>query len=299
MRKGQGVSDFINRHFKWFTLGPAALVLLLLTIYPIVNLFFMAVSTITFEQAEEIWAFTPARNFNSLLNDEIFRIALWNTVIFAVVSVLIETVLGLALAILVASITAFKGIMRTVLIIPVLMPPVAIGSMWKLMYSHDFGVFNQVITGLGFGPVNWLGSTSLALISVIIVDVWHWTPFVFLILFAAVEGLPKEVMEAARVDGARNWDIVFKIIIPLLKPAIAVAMLFRAILAFKVFDQIFLLTSGGPGTSTEVVSLHLYKVFFAQNELGYGAMLSLAIIAATIAFLLVGQRASAAAGGRR
>lgn len=293
------MTDFINRHFKWFTLGPAAVLLLLLTVYPIINLFFMAVSTITFEQAREVWAFTPMRNWQSLLNDEIFRIALWNTVLFAFASVIIETVLGLALAILVASVTAFKGIMRTVLIIPVLMPPVAIGSMWKLMYSHDFGVFNQAITAIGLSPVNWTGSTSLALISVIIVDVWHWTPFVFLILFAAVEGLPKEVMEAARVDGARNWDIVFKIMIPLLKPAIVVAVLFRTILAFKVFDQIFLLTSGGPGTSTEVVSLHLYKVFFMQNELGYGAMLSLAIIAATIAFLLVGQRAGAAIGGKR
>lgn len=293
------MTDFINRHFKWFTLGPAAILLLLLTIYPIINLFFMSVSTITFEQAQETWAFTPMRNFQTLMNDDLFRIALWNTVVFAIASVFIETILGLALAILVASVTAFKGIMRTVLIIPVLMPPVAIGSMWKLMYSHDFGVFNQFITFLGLGPVNWLGSTSLALISVIIVDVWHWTPFVFLILFAAVEGLPKEVIEAARVDGATNRDIVFKIIIPLLKPAIAVAVLFRTILAFKVFDQIFLLTSGGPGTSTEVVSLHLYKVFFAQNEMGYGAMLSLAIIAATVAFLLVGQRASAAFGGKR
>ena len=293
------MSDYINRHFKWFTLGPAAILLLALTIYPIINLFFMAVSTISFEQAREVWTFTPMRNFQSLLNDEIFRIALWNTVLFAFVSVIIETVLGLALAILVASVTAFKGIMRTVLIIPVLMPPVAIGSMWKLMYSHDFGVFNQIITGIGLSPINWTGSTSLALISVILVDVWHWTPFVFLILFAAVEGLPKEVIEAARVDGARNWDIVFKIIIPLLKPAIVVAMLFRTILAFKVFDQIFLLTSGGPGTSTEVVSLHLYKVFFVQNELGYGAMLSLAIIAATIAFLLVGQHVGTAVGGKR
>lgn len=292
------MSDFIDRHFKWFTLGPAGVLLLLLTVYPIINLFFMAASTITFEQAREVWVFTPMQNFRSLISDEIFYIALWNTVIFALVSVLIETALGLALAVLVASVTFFKGIMRTVLIIPVLMPPVAIGSMWKLMYSHDFGLFNQILTTIGLWPVNWTGSTSLALISVIIVDVWHWTPFVFLILFAAVEGLPKEVIEAARVDGARNWDIVFKIIIPLLKPAIVVAMLFRAILAFKVFDQIFLLTSGGPGTSTEVVSLHLYKVFFVQNDLGYGAMLSLAIIAATIAFLLVGQRAGAAIGGK-
>lgn len=293
------MTDFIDRHLKWFTLGPAAVLLLLLTIYPIVNLLFMSVSTIRFEQAQEVWTFTPMQNLRSLIGDEIFRIALWNTVVFAFASVIIEIVLGLALAILVASITALKGIVRTVLIIPVLMPPVAIGSMWKLMYSHDFGVFNQALTALGLSPVNWTGSTSLALISVIIVDVWHWTPFVFLILFAAVEGVSKEVIEAARVDGARNHDIAFKIVIPLLKPAIVVAMLFRTILAFKVFDQIFLLTSGGPGTSTEVVSLHLYRVFFMQNELGYGATLSLAIIAATIAFLWVGRRVGAAVGGSR
>jgi len=293
------VTDFIDRHLKWFTLGPAAVLLLLLTIYPIVNLLFMSVSTIRFEQAQEVWTFTPMQNLRSLIGDEIFRIALWNTVVFAFASVIIEIVLGLALAILVASITALKGIVRTVLIVPVLMPPVAIGSMWKLMYSHDFGVFNQALTALGLSPVNWTGSTSLALISVIIVDVWHWTPFVFLILFAAVEGVPKEVIEAARVDGARNHDIAFKIVIPLLKPAIVVAMLFRTILAFKVFDQIFLLTSGGPGTSTEVVSLHLYRVFFMQNELGYGATLSFAIIAATIAFLWVGRRVGAAVGGSR
>ena len=155
-------------------------------------------------------------------------------------AVAIEMVLGLALAILVGSLKSFKGIMRTILIVPILMPPVAIGSMWKLMYSFDFGVLNQIVTALGIYPVNWLGSTSLALMSVIIVDVWHWTPFVFLILFAAVEGLPSEVIEAARIDGATNWNIVFKIVIPLLKPAIAVAALFRTILAFKVFDEVFL-----------------------------------------------------------
>jgi multiple sugar transport system permease protein len=185
-----------------------------------------------------------------------------------------------------------KGVVRTILIIPILMPPVAIGSMWKLMYSLDFGVLNQAITAIGLPPVNWLGSTSLALLSVVIVDVWHWTPFVFLILFAAVEAIPGDIIEAARIDGARNRSIVFRIVIPLIWPTIAVALFFRAILAFKVFDQIFLLTSGGPGTSTEVVSLHLYKVYFQQNELGYGSMLSLAVIAATMAFIWVGHRAS-------
>ena len=274
------------------------MLLLLLTVYPILNLIGMSVSTIGFQAAKEIWTFTPGTNFHDLLDDDIFRISLWNTLVFAVVAVAVEIILGLTLAILVASVSRFKGLIRTVLIVPILMPPVAIGSMWKLMYSLDFGVLNQIITSLGLQPVNWLGSTSLALFSVIIVDVWHWTPFVFLILFAAVEGLPKEVIEAARIDGARNRELVFKIIIPLMKPALAVAVLFRIILAFKVFDEVFLLTSGGPGTSTEVVSLHLYKVFFEQNQMGYGALLSLAIIAATIAFLWVGQRAASAVGAR-
>jgi multiple sugar transport system permease protein len=290
--------DFIDRHLNWFTLGPAAVLLLLLTAYPIINLFAMSVSTISFAEAKEIWTFTPLANLSDLLNDDIFGVALWNTFEFAVLAVLFEMLLGLTLAIIVASVTRYKGLIRTVLIVPILMPPVAIGSMWKLMYSLDFGVLNQVVTSFGLQPVNWLGSTSLALFSIVIVDVWHWTPFVYLILFAAVEGLPKEVIEAARIDGATNRNLIFKIIIPLMKPAIAVALLFRVILAFKVFDEVFLLTSGGPGTSTEVVSLHLYKVFFQENQMGYGALLSLAIIAATIAFLWVGQRAAAAVGAR-
>jgi multiple sugar transport system permease protein len=292
---GAGLADLLDRHFKWLALAPAAILLLALTAYPMVNLVRMAVSSISFEAASEVWRFMPLQNLRELLRDETFRIALWNTAVFAIVAVAIEIALGLTLAILVASIRGFKGLARTVLILPILMPPVAIGSMWKLMFSLDFGVLNQAITSLGLPPVNWLGSTSLALPSVMLVDVWHWTPFVFLILFAAVEGLPRELIEAARIDGARNRDLVFRIIIPLLKPALAVALLFRTILAFKVFDEVFLLTSGGPGTSTEVVSLHLYKVFFRQNDLGYGALLSLAIIAATAAFLLVARRTVSAA----
>jgi multiple sugar transport system permease protein len=293
-RASAALADLLDRYFKWIALAPAVAILLALTLYPMANLFRMAVSSISFEAASEIWRFAPLQNLRELLRDETFRIALWNTAIFAIVAVAVEIALGLTLAILVASLRGFKGLARTLLILPILMPPVAIGSMWRLIYGLNFGVLNQAITGLGLPPVNWLGSTSLALPSVIFVDVWHWTPFVFLILFAAVEGLPKELIEAARIDGARNRDLVFRIIIPLLKPALAVALLFRTILAFKVFDEVFLLTSGGPGTSTEVVSLRLYKVFFRENDLGYGALLSLAIIAAIAAFLLAARQAVSA-----
>jgi multiple sugar transport system permease protein len=283
----------LDRNLRHWTLLPAVILLLALTVYPVANLSVMSVSTIEFAAGEEIWTLTPYRNFQLLLGDRILRTALINTFIFVVVSVAAEMILGFALTILVSSVPRMKGLLRTVMIVPILVPPVAIGSMWKLMYNYEFGIFNQTAAALGLAPIDWLGSPSLALWSVILVDIWHWVPFVFLILFAAVESLPKEVLEAARVDGASTWTIIRKIVIPLMVPALTVAFLFRAILAFKVFDEIFLLTSGGPGTSTEVVSLHLYKVFFSQNQLGYGALLSIAIILATIVFLLASRSVAA------
>jgi len=287
-----------NRTFRHWSLLPAVLLFVALTLYPLVNLVRMSVSTIEFAQGTEIWRFTPRANFAQLASDDVLRPALVNTVVFVIVSVVAEMVIGLALAIAVAGLARGKQWVRTVMILPILVPPVAIGSMWKLMYNYDFGIFNQTLTAIGAMPVNWLGSTQLALASVIVVDIWHWVPFVFLILFAAVEGLPVDLLEAARVDGATRWQVVWRIMIPLLRPAIVVAFLFRSILAFKVFDEVFLLTSGGPGTATELVNLHLYKVFFEQNQLGYGALLSLAVIAAIVAFLLVARRVSTAVQAR-
>jgi multiple sugar transport system permease protein len=289
------VVDWLNRTFRHWSLLPAVALFVVLTLYPAVNLLRMAVSTIEFTQGAEIWTFTPLRNLALLRADEVIPPAVRNTLVFVVVAVAVEMVVGLALALLVAGVKRGKGLMRTVMILPILVPPVAIGSMWKLMYNYDFGVFNQMLTAVGLPPANWLGSTALALWAVVLVDVWHWVPFVFLILFAAVEALPVDVLEAARVDGATRWQLLRRVILPLLWPAIVVAMLFRTIHAFKVFDEVYLLTSGGPGTSTELLTLHLYKVFFEQNQLGYGALLSLALIAAVVAFLLVGARATRAA----
>ena len=218
-----------------------------------------------------------------------FANTLKNTLIFVVASVTAELTFGFVLAVAVSGVPRAKGVVRTLMILPILVPPVAIGSMWKLMYNFDFGIFNQVLDLFGLDPIGFLSEPRYALASVIVVDIWHWTPFIFLILFAGVEGLPREVMEAARVDGASVTQVVRHVVIPLMTPALTIAFLFRSIFAFKVFDEIFLLTSGGPGTSTDVVSLHLFKVFFEQNDLGYGALLSIAIILAIVAFLVVAR----------
>ncbi|MBM3539774.1 MAG: sugar ABC transporter permease [Alphaproteobacteria bacterium] len=282
--------DFVHDSFKYWSLLPAVVLLLLITVYPSLHLLQMSVSTIEFVGGRDVWSFTPGRNLELLLSDAVLQPAIVNTIVFVVLTVVIELTLGLALALLVARLPRGKSAARTAMILPILVPAVAIGCMWKLMYNYDFGLFNQALGGLGLEPVNWLGSTNLALMSVIIVDVWHWTPFVFLILFAAAEGLPVDVIEASQVDGATSWQITWRIVIPMLRNALAVAFVFRSIFAFKVFDEIYLLTSGGPGTSTEVVNLHLYKVFFEQNQLGYGALLSVAFIATILAYLAVSRR---------
>jgi multiple sugar transport system permease protein len=288
-RRNQGLVGWVNANFKHWSLLPAVVVFIVLTAYPIANLLRMSVSTIEFRGGREIWSFTPGRNWDALLSDPGLGPTVINTLIFAGAAVTAEMVLGLGLALLVGGMTRGKGVMRTVMIIPILVPPVAIGSMFKLMFNYDFGLFNQILAAIGLGPVSWLGSPSLALWSVVLVDIWHWVPFVFLILFAAVEGLPREVLEAGRVDGATRWQLLWRVTLPLLMPAITVAFLFRAILAFKAFDEVFLLTGGGPGTSSELLSLHLYKVFFEQNQLGYGAMLSVFTIVGILMLLALGR----------
>jgi multiple sugar transport system permease protein len=146
------------------------------------------------------------------------------------------------------------------------------------MYNYQFGVVNQILDLVGLGPVDWLGSSSLALMSVIIVDIWHWTPFSFLLLLAAVEALPKDVSEAAQIDGATKWQEFRRVSLPLLWPAIFTTFVFRAIIAFKVFDEVYLLTGGGPGTATEVISFTIYQRFFVQDNPGYGSAMSVTVI---------------------
>ena len=286
--------SLIDRTFPYWSLLPAVVVFVVLSVYPMLNLIAMSVSTFRFEGGAEFMTFDPLANLRQFAADPVLWPAIRNTLVFVVVSVALEMAIGLWLALLAARARRGKGLLRTLVILPILVPPVAIGSMWRLIYNYEFGVFNQFLGLFGLDPVNWLGDSRFALISVIAVDVWHWVPFIFLILFAAVEGIPADVLEAARIDGAKQSQITRYVMLPMLLPAIVVAFTFRSILAFKAFDEVFLLTSGGPGTATEIVSLHLYKVFFVQNNLGYGAMLSIAVILMVVSFLLVARKATAA-----
>ena len=280
-----GLSD---RAWRWLLLAPALALLVLLTALPLLNLLVLSVHEVHWIDRQSEWSFVGLANYARIPGDTLFRAGVLNTVIFAVCAVALQMVLGLGLALLVSGIAHGRTLYRTVFILPILVPGIVIGAIWKLMYSFDFGVVNQAAMALGLPPRDWLGDPSLALASVIVVDVWHWTPFCFLLMLAALESLPRDVFEAARMDGATAWQTLRLVTLPLMLPAIAVTFVFRMILAFKVFDEVYLLTGGGPGTATEVISFTIYRRFFTEDQPGYGAAISLVtfvVIAALVALV--------------
>jgi len=270
------LGTFLDRNFKYWALLPTLVFMAVLTLYPVGQLLRLSLSDVQFVKGKLVWSYVGLDHFTTLSHDVVVPDALRNTLVFVAASVIIEGVLGLLLAILVSRVRHFAWFYRSVYMIPLLIPPIAISAMWRLMYDYNYGVINQILIELGMQqPPLWTAYPDLALASVVIVDVWHWTSFVFLIMLAGVESLPHELGEAARVDGASEVQVYRHIFLPLLRPTIIVALMLRTILAFKVFDQIFLLTGGGPGTSSEVISLYVYKVFFVQGRMGYGALLAL------------------------
>ncbi len=247
----------------------------------------MSVSELEFVQGELVSEFIGLGQLDNLAKDPIVGIALKNTLVFVVAVVLIETFAGFTLAVAISRTKTLSVLYRSVVIIPLLIPPVAIGTTWSLIYDFNYGLITTILIELGVqNPPLWTADPDLALISVIIVDVWHWTSFLFLIMLAGIESIPPSLLEAARVDGANELRMIRHVILPIMAPTILVAMLLRTILAFKVFDQIFVLTSGGPGTATQVISMHIYKVFSEQFRLGYAAFLSLLVAAFMTIFVV-------------
>lgn len=290
------IGSFIDRTFQYWTIAPLVLTLSLLVIYPVIQLVRMSFSEIDIVQGRAIWEFVGLQHLKTALQDPVVPIALRNTLTFVVAVVIIETLLATLISVLVSRSKRFVGLYRTVLLIPLLIPPIAIGTMWRMMYDFNYGLINQVLGLFGIIGPTWTADPKLAMPSVILVDLWHWTSFMFLIILAGLESLPSEINEAARVDGASETQIFRYITLPLLRPTLITAVMLRTIFAFKVFDEIFLLTGGGPGTSTEVISLYIYEVFSNQFRLGYASFLALALAVVVSIFVIfyriVGKRAA-------
>ena len=269
----------IERNIKYIFIFPAVLLLVMFTIYPLVRLGTYSLSSYSLHDLNAAPQFQWFENFKALFQDDQFWNSVKITLIFVFVSVLLEFILGSILAMFFYHRVYKSQIMQTIFIIPMILPPITIGLIWRLMYNPEFGVINQTFRRLGsVYPPLWLADPKLALGSVIAVEVWHWTPFVFLLMLAGMQSLPQELYEAASIDGATALQRFRYITVPFLRPIIFTVLMFRTIMCFKAFDQLFILTSGGPGNSTEILGLYIYKVAFAFGKIGYSAALAVMAI---------------------
>jgi len=258
--------------------APAVALLLALSIYPL--LYSIQVS---FTGRAGEFTFS---HYVRLTQDRLFLQALGQTLLYTAVALTFEFVLGFALALLVDSLARGRGFFRAGLLAPMLLPPVVVAVIWRLIYNPQFGVLNGTLRAMGFNPdaLTWTSGESSAMASVILVDIWEWTPFLFLLLSAGLQAIPQEPLEAARIDGASSWQIFRDILLPLLKPVILLAILLRAMDLMRIFDQIFILTQGGPGFATETISLYIYRTAFRFFNFGYAAAMSFLGLALTIFF---------------
>ncbi len=190
--------------------------------------------------------------------------------------------LGFSIAYLISRRVRGRGLMTTLFLTPMMLSPVVVGLFWKFMLDTQFGVINSLLGSLGFGQVEWLTNQRLALLSLVIVDTWQWTPFIMLIALAGLTAVPRYLYEAASIDRASEWFRFRHITLPLVWPLLLIAILFRAIEAFRLFDLVYILTQGGPGVSTETLSFHVYKVAFLGFDTGlasaYGILMVIVVI---------------------
>ena len=256
-------------------MAPTALFAMAVTLVPLAYLVRTSVQEYRLGQSP---TFVGLQNYRHFLIDESFRASLLTTLVFTVAATGVEFVLGLALALLLKEEFSFQGLIRSSLIVPMVIAPVVVGIIWRLLYGADVGLFSFAVNALTGRTVNVLSNPRLALPALILVDVWEWTPFMFLLLLAGIQSLPQEPFEAARVDGAGPWNVFLHLTMPMLRPVIVVAILIRALDAFTVFDQVFVLTQGGPGTATEVATLMIYKSAFRFSQFGYAAAMAIALL---------------------
>ncbi|HEY7244498.1 MAG TPA: sugar ABC transporter permease [Xanthobacteraceae bacterium] len=271
-----------EQRFAILLLAPAVLILLITTTFPLGYLVWDSFHSINLAMPF-LNGFVGLDNYVQMLNDGDFWHALRLTAIYTLGTVALQLIIGLGLALLVMQIPAGQWLFRTVAILPIVLAPVVVGLFWRtLMLSPNFGIVDFAAKALGFAEINWLGAPVPALISVIAIHTWQWTPFAFLVLLASLASLPPDVLEAARIDRANALQRFIHITLPLIRPAIVIVVIMRAMIALSAFAAIFAATGGGPGTATETLNLYAYRTSFVKLDFGYGSALAVGLLVITL-----------------
>jgi len=278
--------NFLNQKkiFIILMLLPSTLLLLGLTIFPFIFGLILGFTDFSLIRPQNGMRGVGFENYIEIFTTEEFWISLKTTIIFTFFAVTIQLILGTLMAVLLHHNSKTAPLMRALYLLPLAVTPVAATFSFRMMFNPSLGVFNFFLESTGFPPLAWLSQSDLALMSLIIVDIWQWTPFILLIVAGGLASLPNEPFESAKVDGAGEIKIFFHHTLPLLKPYLALAVIFRIIDAFKTFDIIYVLTGGGPGISTRTLNLMAYRYGMEYLELGYAASFAIIMLLIIILF---------------
>ena len=267
------LADLVDRNVVRIFVGPAVAFVGLMMAFPVAYTLYLSLHQ-WFGSLSSPPQFIGMGNFVRIFTeDPRFWGALGRTVLFTGLAVALQTVLGVALAMLLHREIRARGLLRSLMLMPMIATPVAVAMVWRLMFQPELGIFNDILTSVGLPASDWVADPSLALYALVLVDTWEWTPLIALITLAGLSALPEEPLEAASVDGASAWQRFWHVTLPMVRPVIVVAVVFRLIEALKTFDIILVMTGGGPGFATETLNIYIYNVAFQYQQLGYAAAL--------------------------
>ena len=276
----------VQNTFAYKMVAPAIAVLLLVAVFPLIYLLVVSFQGIT--MIDNSSDFVGLLNYRAILQDQRLWQAVGHTLIFLAVALPIELLLGLGMAQLFLNPMPGRQIMVGLLVLPVVISPIVAGAIWSLMFDNRYGPINQVL-GWIVGhdmPILWTIQPELVYPTILVAEIWQWTPFMFLLLLAALANVDKSQLEAAAIDGAGYWQIFFRIILPSIWPVMAIALMIRLLDLFRLFDVVWTLTQGGPGTMTETISIFTYNQGFRQFETSYTAAVALVIVVALSLLLM-------------
>jgi multiple sugar transport system permease protein len=267
---------------------PAVLFVGLFAFYPIGYSFYLSLHTIVLSLPALGQPFTGLDNYRALAADRVAVHSFLNTVLFVSTSVFFETLFGLVIALLINRRFRWRGVVRAAVLVPWAIPTVVSSQMWRFIFNDNYGVLNYALFGSDITAYRaWLAEPSCAFAAIVAADVWKSSAFAGLLILAGLQTIPDELYEAARMDGAGPWQRFRKITLPLLKPALLVALLFRTMDAFRVFDLVFVMTQGGPADATNVIQFYGYKKIFAEGLMGYGSAVSVLVFLISFAVALI------------
>ena len=272
-------SSFSDRNFKYLMIAPAILILLLVGIFPLIYSLIVSFQNITMTEVDT--AFAGAMNYKQLFNDARLWQALMHTATITAVALPLELIFGFLLAQLFLDKIPGRQIFVALLVLPTVISPIVAGATWRLMFDVRFGPIAQILSAIAGEPVNilWTVNPYFVYPAIIICEVWQWTPFMFLLLLAALSNVDQSQLEAAEIDGASYFRVLRQIVLPAIKPVVAVAVLIRGLDLFRIFDIVWVLTQGGPGSRTETIALYTYVIGFVQFDVSYTAAVAFLVIA--------------------